>query len=550
MEARIPDNENERLEALRRYRILDTLPDEEFDRLAALAAQICGTPQALVSLVDANRQWFKAKVGIETSEIPRDIAFCAYTILDSDLLIVPDALADQRFADNPLVRLEPKIRFYAGAPLITSDGYALGTLCVLDSIPRDLTSEQADALRLLSKQVVSQLDVRRTRDILAQAIAAGEAVEKSLRESEEFKTRLIDSSEDCIQVLDLKGRLLSINQGGMRTLEISDLAPLINRPWIDFWQGEHRLAAMSAIADARRGHRGRFVGFFPTMNAKPMWWDVVVSPIRTATGEPDGLLAVSREVTERIKAEIELRDASTELQRLKDRLQEENTYLQEEIRHEHNYEQIVGNSPALLAVLEQVEQAAGTDATVLILGETGTGKELIARAIHDRSQRRDRLLIKVDCAAMPAGLVEGELYGHVKGEITGAPEKTIGRFELADGGTLFLDEVGELPLETQARLLRVLQDGEFEPAGSVKTNKVDVRIIAATSRNLEEEVNAGRFRPDLFHRLNALPLHIPPVRARRSDIPQLAMFFLSRYSRRFGKQIESIAEETMELMMM
>jgi Nif-specific regulatory protein len=252
---------------------------------------------------------------------------------------------------------------------------------------------------------------------------------------------------------------------------------------------------------------------------------------------------------ERLHAEEELRLAMAEVERLKNRLQAENVYLQEEIRREHNFEEIVGSSPALLAVLQQVERVAPTDATVLILGETGTGKELIARAIHDRSARSRRPLVKVNCGAISAGLVESELFGHVKGAFTGALDKRVGRFELADGGTIFLDEVGELPLETQVKLLRVLQEGEFEPVGSSKTIKVDVRIIAATNRNLEDEVKAGRFRADLFYRLNVLPLHNPPLRERKEDIPQLAMFFLSRYARQFGRQVNGISQETIELMM-
>ncbi len=252
---------------------------------------------------------------------------------------------------------------------------------------------------------------------------------------------------------------------------------------------------------------------------------------------------------ERLHAEEELRMAMAEVERLKNRLHAENIYLQEEIRREHNFEEIVGSSPALLAVLQQVERVAPTDATVLILGETGTGKELIARAIHDRSARKARPLVKVNCGAISAGLVESELFGHVKGAFTGALDKRTGRFELADGGTLFLDEVSELALETQVKLLRVLQEGEFEPVGSSRTIKVDVRIIAATNRDLEDEVKAGRFRADLFYRLNVLPLRNPPLRERRSDIPQLAMFFLSRFSRRFGRQIDGISQETIELMM-
>jgi formate hydrogenlyase transcriptional activator len=193
-----------------------------------------------------------------------------------------------------------------------------------------------------------------------------------------------------------------------------------------------------------------------------------------------------------------------------------------------------------------VEQVAPTDSTVLVLGETGTGKELIARAIHSRSGRRERPLVKVNCSAISAGLVESELFGHMKGAFTGALERRIGRFELADGGTLFLDEVGDLPLETQVKLLRVLQEREFEPVGSNRTLRVKVRVIAATNRDLQEAVAAGRFRADLFYRLNVFPLRVPALRDRRGDIPQLVMFFLSRFAKELGKTVEAVSQPTME----
>jgi formate hydrogenlyase transcriptional activator len=199
-------------------------------------------------------------------------------------------------------------------------------------------------------------------------------------------------------------------------------------------------------------------------------------------------------------------------------------------------------------MLQQVESVAPTDATVLIYGETGTGKELIARALHNHSARKDRPLVKVNCGAISAGLVESELFGHVKGAFTGALERRVGRFELANGGTMFLDEVGELPLETQVKLLRVLQEQEFEPVGSSRTVRVDVRILAATNRNLEDAVRTGRFRADLFYRLNVFPIQVPPLRERRSDIPQLVMFFLSRFAKKLGKRIESVSQDTMDLL--
>jgi formate hydrogenlyase transcriptional activator len=193
-----------------------------------------------------------------------------------------------------------------------------------------------------------------------------------------------------------------------------------------------------------------------------------------------------------------------------------------------------------------VEQVAPTDSTVLIYGETGTGKELVARAIHDHSNRKNRPLLKVNCSAISAGLVESELFGHVKGAFTGALERHIGRFELADGGTIFLDEIGELPLGTQVKLLRVLQEREFEPVGSNRPVRVDVRVIAATNRNLQESIRTGDFRSDLFYRLNVFPIEVPPLRERRSDIPQLAMFFLARFSKKLGKGIQGIARATVD----
>jgi len=249
---------------------------------------------------------------------------------------------------------------------------------------------------------------------------------------------------------------------------------------------------------------------------------------------------------ERLYAENDLRVALEEVERLKNRFHAENIYLQEEIRQQHNFEEIIGNSPALIRVLQQVEQVAPTDSTVLITGQTGTGKELIARAVHNFSKHKDSPLVKVNCAAISAGLVESELFGHVKGAFTGAVDKRVGRFELANGGTIFLDEVGELPLETQVKLLRVLQEGEFEPVGSNKTSRVAVRVIAATNRDLEIEVREGRFRSDLFYRLNVFPIHVPSLRERREDIPALVMFFLERFAKKFGKTVTGVSQEVME----
>src|SRR6185436_12923570 len=227
-------------------------------------------------------------------------------------------------------------------------------------------------------------------------------------------------------------------------------------------------------------------------------------------------------------------------------LSEEKLYLQDEIRSEYNFEEIIGESAGLKDILGQLQTVAPTDSTILILGETGTGKELIARAIHHLSARRERTLVKVNCAAIPTGLLESELFGHEKGAFTGAIAQRVGRFELAHRGTLFLDEVGDIPLELQPKLLRVLQEQEFERLGSTRTTRVDVRLVAATNADLTQKVADNQFRADLYYRLNVFPLTIPPLRERREDIPLLVRYFAQKYARRMGKQIESIPNETMD----
>ncbi len=252
-------------------------------------------------------------------------------------------------------------------------------------------------------------------------------------------------------------------------------------------------------------------------------------------------LRLEKRVAERTQ---ELKNALEQVERLKTRLEQENIYLRQEISENTHHHEMIGDSPALREVLANVDLVADASTSVLIDGETGTGKELIARALHERSRRHARPMVKLNCSAISAGLVESELFGHVKGAFTGAADRRVGRFELANGGTIFLDEVSELPLDTQTKLLRVLQEGEFEPVGSSKTVKVDVRVIAATNRDLQRDIAAGRFRADLFYRLNVFPIHVPPLRERRDDIPVLAQHFLERFARKFGKALRRIDPES------
>lgn len=255
-----------------------------------------------------------------------------------------------------------------------------------------------------------------------------------------------------------------------------------------------------------------------------------------------------RDITERKRAEQTLQKALTEVKKLKDRLQEENIYLQDEIKLQHNFDEIVGSSNALKKTLQKVEQVAPTDATVLILGETGTGKELIARAIHNTSGRKGRPLVKVNCAAIPANLIESELFGHEKGAFTGALQRKVGRFELADGGTIFLDEIGDLSHELQAKLLRVLQEGEFERLGNAHTLHCNVRVIAATHIDLIRAIMQKDFREDLYYRLNTFPIELPPLRERVEDIPQLVKHFVAKYSQKTQKRVESVSQKAMDML--
>ncbi len=254
-----------------------------------------------------------------------------------------------------------------------------------------------------------------------------------------------------------------------------------------------------------------------------------------------------QEVEEHKRAKESLKGAFSQIQQLSERLQAENVHLQQEVSRQYDFGEIIGHSDAMSYVFFRVEQVAPQDATVLLLGETGTGKGLVARAIHNRSTRKDRPMITVNCTALPANLIESELFGREKGAFTGASARQMGRFELADGGTIFLDEIGEMPLELQVKLLRVIQDGEFERLGSPRTLKVNVRIIAASNRNLEEEIRAGRFREDLFYRLSVFPITIPPLRQRTDDIELLVRYFVAKYAKKTGKKIDTVPKETLEL---
>jgi len=291
----------------------------------------------------------------------------------------------------------------------------------------------------------------------------------------------------------------------------------------------HRLEALAGSAPQGLEFRIR------TKDGQIRWIEHLCTKVVGGQGEFLGVRGSNRDVSRRKQSEAELRSALSEIGRLRERLEADNTYLREQLQPELGFEGIVGSSDAMRYVLSKAQQVAPTSSTVLLLGETGVGKDLVARAIHSLSPRRERPLIKLNCAALPPSLVESELFGHEKGAFTGATALRKGRFEIADGSTLFLDEIGELPLELQSKLLHVIQDGEFERVGGAATLKTDVRLIAATNRHLDEDVKSGRFRADLWYRLNVFPITVPPLRQRREDIPQLVSFFVEKHCRKIGK---------------
>jgi len=367
---------------------------------------------------------------------------------------------------------------------------------------------------------------------------ARKRAETELRASEERYRALVAHAPVAIFELDLRGALVSMNPATHDVLGFPPADP-----------GSNSFAELSSEADRGRidelvrlaAQGGTVRSELAPRLAPKRVVEVSLIGISGDDGVVRKVMGIAQDITSR-------REAERALASLKERLQAENVYLQEEIKLTNDFSQILGESSALRAALQRVELVAATDATVLIQGETGTGKELFARAIHDLSPRKTRPLVKVNCAALPATLIESELFGHERGAFTGALTRRVGRFELAHQGSLFLDEIGELPLDLQAKLLRVLQEGEFERVGGTETRSVDVRVIAATNRRLEDAVAEGSFRSDLYYRLNVVPIELPPLRERRGDIPLLSGFFAAKTAQRLGKAIDGVPSAVLEAM--
>jgi len=583
--------DEERLDALRRTSLLDSPPEEVFDRLTRLATAVLHVPLAMVSLVDSDRQFFKSQCGLDdplasTRQTDLTNSYCKHVVGSREPLVVPDAQQDPIFRDYIT---DVGVVAYAGIPLITSGGHALGTFCVIDRRPHAWTEEEIAILRVLATSTISEIEMRRIvaelREMTANLQEAVESRTCELRAAEERQRVLLEVNNAIVTCLDrdslfrattaaLKSVIpydraaLHIYDPEKQTLRVLGVTGATPLPPIfpigtelprreqsrNGWVLDH--GAPLVTSDMRNpppflehpalveGGLRSAVSVPMSVKGKIIGTLHVGSRVCGAYGPDDGSLLLA--IGEQVGLAIENLLAYEEIATLHARLEEEKVYLQEEVRSETAFGDVVGESPAILGVLASVRKVAKTDSTVLVTGETGTGKELIVRAIHDLSRRKDKLLVKVNCAALPAGVIESELFGHEKGAFTGALSRKVGRFELANRGTLFLDEIGDLPLELQAKLLRVLQDGEFERVGGTQTIKGDVRLIAATNRDLEQAVAEGRFRADLFYRLNVFPIVIPPLRKRLQDVPRLARHFAMLYASKMGKHVGPLTQDALD----
>jgi len=412
---------------------------------------------------------------------------------------------------------------YLRVPFLDGDGDFLGHLAVFDERRLPAEPRRLFIMRIFAARTTAELERLRA--------------EKRLRQSEQRYRDLYEEAPLGYVSVGTDGRIRSVNRRATQWIGYA-ADELVGSPILDICADgpTGRMRAAEAFQSFLAGVEtcGQEIEL-RRKDGRPLWISLWSKPLR---GE-DGAIQVSRsiwvDITDRVQAEAE-----------RTRLRQQNLYLQEQIRAEYNIEEVVGRSAALRAVLDSIHRVAPTDASVLICGETGTGKELIARAVHSASKRRDKSFIKINCAALPTGLVESELFGHEKGAFTGANSRRIGRFELAHDGTIFLDEIGDIPAETQAKLLRVLQEHEFDRVGGSAPIRVDVRVVAASNRDLLKAVREQTFREDLYYRLSVFPVHLPPLRERTDDIPLLVQFLIDKFSHRIGKRIDGVSPRTMQ----
>lgn len=441
-------------------------------------------------------------------------------VVKGDLCHHPQGVWQKFPRDEYMV--QERIESYLGVPLRGADGQTLGHLAVFDAGPLPERAELLSIFHIFAARAAAELDCIK--------------MDLRVKESEERFRDLFEEAPIAYVHEGVDSRFIRANRTALRTLGVAvdDVPHTYGKDLVpDTPDAQRRLKeAFDSI-----GRGGDTTGVILELrrkdNGQPVWIQWWSKP------DPGGQYTRTMffDITERVLMEQE-----------QTRLRAQNQYLQDEINSAHNFKEIIGRSATIQNVLASVRRVAATDASVLIRGETGTGKELIARAIHSASKRRDKPLIKINCAALPEGLVESELFGHEKGAFTGAIAKRLGRFELADGGTIFLDEIGEIPLDVQAKLLRVLQEREFDRVGGKTPIKVDVRVIAATNRDLQKAVSEKTFREDLFYRLNVFPLVIPPLRERAEDIPLLVRFLVDKFSIRNGRPVDGIDDVSMALL--
>lgn len=455
-------------------------------------------------------------------EEPIDGTPCERVIDGYDIIHFPDGLVSLFPEDDALKQMN--IQSYLGAPLLDSERRVMGHLAVLDTKPMPEAPELFAVFKIFAARAAAEL----------QRIRAEEAA----RERELKLNRTLTGAMDAILELDDSLRVTLANPAAENVFRAS-AADMQSKTFDAFLsdQDRNRLTELLRELDAQPGGK-QSLWINGGLRARDFAGEEFVAEAtisRTATNGNAFYTLVLRNVNDRIEAERKIRTLTGQTE-----------YLRQEVRELQHHGAILGESAPMRQLMEDIRQVAATDATVLVLGETGTGKELIARAIHNASARKDGPLIRVNCAAIPAMLMESEFFGHEKGAFTGATAKRDGRFALAHEGTIFLDEIGELSPDLQAKLLRVLQDGEFEPVGSSKTRTVDVRAVAATNRNLEEAVRDGSFREDLYYRLNVFPVHVPPLRDRGDDIVLLADAFAKRFAGRMGKKLSPLTPQCIE----
>jgi PAS domain S-box-containing protein len=456
---------------------------------------------------------------LEGWEMVVDGTPCERVIDERCLIHIPDNLVEI-YGNDPDVQAVGAAS-YMGMPLLDLNGAILGHLAVLDMRPMPPEPRAQALFQIFAARAAAEL--RRLR------------VEAQVREREQKLGRLVGSAMDAIIEVDQHLQVTQMNPAAEKVFGCA-AAEAAGRTFTHFLTADSRekLARLIIDLDTRPdGQRYLWIpGGLAATNDHGGSFQTEATLSRFDLEREPFYTLILRNVNERLEAEQKIHSLTVETE-----------YLREEISSLVGADEIIGGSEALRKVLADVKEVAVTDATVLILGETGTGKELIAHAIHRSSRRRDRPLIKVNCATMPATLIESELFGHEQGAFTGATKKREGRFALAHGGTIFLDEVGELPLDLQSKLLRVLQEGEFEPVGSSQTRKVDVRVLAATNRDIESAARAGKFREDLYYRLNVFPIQVPPLRERRGDVGPLAAAFARKFAQRLGRSIEPLSDD-------